>query len=72
MAGKVTIHNRMRIWHRYLGFFLLVSWLCMHLARYRSHLQDTDFLKQEKQIEKSQLLALKAEAVGQSLFASVT
>ena len=67
MAGKVTIHKRMRIWHRYLGFFLAGIMAVYALSGIVLIFRDTDFLKQEKQIEKSIASGLKAEAVGQAI-----
>ena len=67
MAGKVTTHNRMRIWHRYLGFFLAGIMAVYALSGIVLIFRDTDFLKQEKQIEKSLAPGLKAEAVGQAI-----
>jgi len=67
MAGKVTTHNRMRIWHRYLGFFLAGIMAVYALSGIVLIFRDTDFLKQEKQIAKSLAPGLKAEAVGQAI-----
>ena len=67
MAAKVTIHNRMRIWHRYLGFFLAGIMAVYALSGIVLIFRDTNFLKQEKQIEKSLGRGLKAEAVGQAI-----
>ena len=67
MAGKATIHNRMRIWHRYLGFFLAGIMAVYSLSGIVLIFRDTNFLKQEKQIEKSLAPGLKAEAVGQAI-----
>jgi len=67
MAGKVTTHNRMRIWHRYLGFFLAGIMAVYSLSGIVLIFRDTNFLKQEKQIEKSLAPGLKAEAVGQAI-----
>ena len=67
MAGKVTVHNRMRIWHRYLGFFLAGIMAVYALSGIVLIFRDTDFLKQEKQIEKNLAPGLKAEEVGQAI-----
>ena len=67
MAAKVTIHNRMRIWHRYLGFFLAGIMAVYAISGIVLIFRDTDFLKQEKQIEKSLAPGLNAKAVGQAI-----
>lgn len=67
MAGKVTIHNSMRIWHRYLGFFLAGIMAVYALSGIVLIFRDTDFLKQEKIIEKKLATGLKVEEVGQAI-----
>jgi len=67
MAGKVTTHNRMRIWHRYLGFFLAGIMAIYALSGIVLIFRDTDFLKQEKIIEKKLGPGLKGEEVGQAI-----
>lgn len=67
MAGKVTIHNNMRIWHRYLGFFLAGIMAVYALSGIVLIFRDTGFLKQEKIIEKKLATGLKAEEVGQAI-----
>ena len=57
----------MRIWHRYLGFFLAGIMAVYALSGIVLIFRDTDFLKQEKEIEKKLAPGLKAEAVGQAI-----
>ena len=67
MAGRTTIHNTMRIWHRYLGFFLAGIMAVYSLSGIVLIFRDTNFLKQEKQIEKKLDACLNAEQVGQAI-----
>ena len=67
MAGRVTVHNRMRIWHRYLGFFLAGIMAVYSLSGIVLIFRDTSFLKQEKQIEKKLDPCLNAEKLGQAI-----
>ncbi len=67
MAGKATMHNTMRIWHRYLGFFLAGIMAVYSLSGIVLIFRDTDFLKQEKQIEKKLEAGLNAEKLGQAI-----
>ena len=61
------MHNTMRIWHRYLGFFLAGIMAVYALSGIVLIFRDTDFLKQEKIIEKKLAIGLKAEEVGQAI-----
>ena len=67
MTGRATIHNTMRIWHRYLGFFLAGIMAVYSLSGIVMIFRDTDFLKQEKQIEKKLAIGLNAEKLGQAI-----
>jgi len=67
MAGKATMHNTMRIWHRYLGFFLAGIMAIYSLSGIVLIFRDTDFLKQENQIEKKLEAGLNAEKLGQAI-----
>lgn len=67
MAVKATMHNTMRIWHRYLGFFLAGIMAVYSLSGIVLIFRDTDFLKQEKQIEKKLEAGLNAEKLGQAI-----
>ena len=52
MAKKATVHNTMRIWHRYLGFFLAGIMAVYALSGILLVYRDTDFLKNEKKYDK--------------------
>lgn len=61
------MHNTMRIWHRYLGFFLAGIMAVYSLSGIILIFRDTDFLKQEKQIEKKLEVGMNAEKLGQAI-----
>ena len=46
------MHNSMRVYHRYLGFFLAGIMAVYAISGVVMIFRDTDFLKREKQIEK--------------------
>lgn len=52
MAATKPLNTNMRIWHRYLGFFLAGIMAVYALSGIIMIFRDTDFLKQEKQIVK--------------------
>lgn len=61
------MHNTMRIWHRYLGFFLAGIMAVYSLSGIVLIFRDTNFLKQEKQIEKKLEAGMNAEKLGQAI-----
>jgi uncharacterized iron-regulated membrane protein len=62
-----TIHANMRIYHRYLGFFLAGIMAVYAISGVVMIFRDTDFLKREKQIEKKLAPGLKVEELGQAI-----
>lgn len=62
-----TTSKNMRIWHRYLGFFLAGIMAVYALSGVILIFRDTDFLKKEKQIEKKLAAGLNAEQVGKEI-----
>ena len=52
MSTRATVNNRMRIYHRYLGFFLAGIMAMYAISGIILIFRDTDFLKREKQISK--------------------
>lgn len=52
MSTRPTTHNRMRIYHRYLGFFLAGIMAMYAISGIILIFRDTDFLKSEKKISK--------------------
>lgn len=67
MSSKATVNNRMRIWHRYLGFFLAGIMFIYALSGIVLIFRDTDFLKQEKTIAKKLDANLPLEEVGKAV-----
>lgn len=67
MAGKATMSNTMRIWHRYLGFFLAGIMTVYALSGIVLIFRDTNFLKQEKLEVKTLAPGLAIDSVGRAL-----
>lgn len=67
MASKATLHNSMRIWHRYLGFFLAGIMAVYAVSGVVLIFRDTDFLKKERLIEKKLEANLDEEALGKAV-----
>ena len=57
----------MRIWHRYLGFFLAGIMAVYSISGVILIFRDTDFLKKEKQVVKKLAPNLTAEALGKEI-----
>jgi len=67
MSSKSTLNNTMRIYHRYLGFFLAGIMAVYAISGTILIFRDTDFLKQTKQVEKQLEPGLTAEALGKAI-----
>ena len=67
MSTRNTLHNNMRIWHRYLGFFLAGIMAVYALSGIALIFRDTDFLKQKKTITKQLAPNLSAEELGKAI-----
>lgn len=67
MAKKATLHNSMRIWHRYLGFFLAGIMAVYALSGIVLIFRDTDFLKSESKLHKTVAANLSAEDLGKAI-----
>ncbi len=67
MSSKATVHNTMRIWHRYLGFFLAGIMAVYALSGIILIFRDTDFLKREKQVSQTIKPGLSAEDLGKAI-----
>mgnify|MGYP000022180082 CR=1 FL=1 len=61
------MNSKMRIYHRYLGFFLAGIMAVYSISGIALIFRDSDFLKSEKQIEKQIQPNLKAENLGKEL-----
>lgn len=67
MAGKATMSNSMRVYHRYLGYFLAGIMAVYALSGIVLIFRDTAFLKKEKIIEKDLSPNLTAEILGREI-----
>ena len=67
MATKSTLSNTMRVYHRYLGFFLAGIMAVYALSGIVLIFRETDFLKSEKLMEKTLAPNLEADAVGKEI-----
>jgi hypothetical protein len=67
MSSKATLHNSMRVYHRYLGFFLAGIMAVYALSGIVLIFRDTPFLKKEKQLTQQLQPGLTAEALGKAI-----
>ncbi len=67
MAKKATVRNQMRIYHRYLGFFLAGIMAVYAISGVVLIFRETDFLKQEKQKQKTLSPDMPMEEVGKAI-----
>ena len=67
MSNKNTVHNRMRIYHRYLGFFLAGIMAVYAFSGVILIFRDTNLLKQTKQMQQQLQPGLTADAVGKAI-----
>ena len=67
MSGKATVNNKMRVYHRYLGFFLAGIMAVYSISGIILIFRDTDFLKVTKVKEKKLDATLSAEALGKAI-----
>lgn len=63
----MSVNTKMRIYHRYLGFFLAGIMTVYAVSGIVLIFRDTDFLKKEKKMEKKLAPALNAEALGKEI-----
>lgn len=61
------MNNKMRIYHRYLGFFLAGVMAVYAISGVVLIFRDTDFLKSERKVEKTLATNLPDEEVGRAL-----
>jgi hypothetical protein len=62
-----TLSKNMRIWHRYLGFFLAGIMAVYAISGVILIFRDTDFLKQNKHVDKKLEAGLSSEALGKTI-----
>ena len=67
MSTKATAHNKMRIYHRYLGFFLAGIMAVYAISGVILIFRDTSFLKQTKTVQQQLQPGLTADAVGKAI-----
>lgn len=67
MAGKSTLSNTMRVYHRYLGYFLAGIMAVYAISGIVLIFRDTNFLKREKHIAQQLKPQLPATELGQAL-----
>lgn len=67
MANKATVHNQMRIYHRYLGYFLAGIMAVYAMSGIVMIFRDTTFLKKDKLVERKLDANLSAEGLGKAI-----
>jgi len=67
MSSKATVHNTMRIYHRYLGFFLAGVMAVYALSGIVLIFRDTNFLKREKVVTQQLKPELSADSLGKAI-----
>src|SRR6476659_8484363 len=65
--AKATVHSRMRVYHRYLGFFLAGIMAVYAISGIVLIFRDTDFLKSDKTEEIKIAPNIKKENLGKAL-----
>ena len=65
--GNNKLQGTMRVYHRYLGYFLAGIMAVYAISGITLIFRDTDFLKQEKQVEKQLKPGIKSEELGKEL-----
>ncbi len=67
MSTKATVHNSMRIYHRYLGFFLAGIMAMYAISGIILIFRDTDFLKREKLVKEELKPGLTTADLGKAV-----
>jgi hypothetical protein len=67
MSSKATIHNSMRIYHRYLGFFLAGIMAMYAISGIILIFRDTNFLKKEKIVQEQLKPGLSVADLGKAI-----
>ena len=65
--GNTNVNSKMRIYHRYLGYFLAGIMAVYAVSGFTMIFRDTGFLKYDKQIERTLRPQLKPEDLGREL-----
>ena len=64
---SATVHNKMRVYHHYLGFFLAGIMAMYSISSMILIFRDTDFLKRVKQVNQQLQPGLSAEELGKAI-----
>jgi hypothetical protein len=67
MSSNTNTQNNMRVYHRYLGFFLAGIMAVYAISGITLIFRDTDFLKSEKQVERTIKQNVSNEELGREL-----
>ena len=67
MSNKTSLNTSMRIYHRYLGFFLAGIMSVYAISGVILIFRDTNFLKKEKPVEQKLQPGLAADALGKAI-----
>jgi len=65
--GNASVNSKLRVYHRYLGYFLAGIMAVYAISGFTMIFRDTDFLKSEKQIERQLRPNIKTEDLGREL-----
>lgn len=65
--SKATVHNSMRVYHRYLGFFLAGIMAVYAISGVILIFRDTNFLKQTKQVTQQLKPGMTADSLGKAI-----
>jgi uncharacterized iron-regulated membrane protein len=67
MANRSTVHNTMRMYHRYLGYFLAGVMAVYAISGVVMIFRHTDFLKREKRVQQTVSPDLSPDELGKAL-----
>jgi hypothetical protein len=67
MSTRATVHNTMRVYHRYLGFFLAGIMAVYSLSGIILIFRDTKFLKSDKQMSQQLKPGLAPDELGRAI-----
>ncbi len=67
MSSRATVHNSMRIYHRYLGFFLAGIMAMYAISGIILIFRDTNFLKREKLVKEELKPGLTTAELGKAI-----
>ena len=65
--AKANVNSKLRVYHRYLGYFLAGIMAVYAISGFTMIFRETDFLKSDKQIERQLRPNIKTEDLGREL-----